>query len=358
MTKDEDLEQIGQKRRGFPGGPTSAGAVSSRLQGDISRMIDAHPTGRKAQFMSMTELATDLAKTGIQILPGESGTIWSRFSSGPFTRIPAFHLAVPTPDEIRRVLRRGSAMVASYLREPDEHHPANTWLYLCTDQDYSLEKLTPAMRRDVRRALRQLRVASLTYDELLTHGAQAFCDTRRRVGLNDGTLEEFRQRFITRRLPEVVILGAWKDNQLAGFLSITEVDDWAEINGNFSVDALRQYGPSDALVYSALSYYLVERKCRLVSYGISSIRDDDNAGGLHRYKKKVGCEARPVHRAFVFHPLLRPLVNRLTLWGVNALLRFRPGDDRLLKARGVLTCLLGGTHVLEVGTESMNEWKQ
>lgn len=316
-------------------------------------MIDKHTT--EAQFMSITEYAADRARTGFRILPGGPGTFWIGFGFGAMMRIPIFHLVPPTSDELKQVLWHGPATIASYTMEPDECHPANTWLYLCTDQTYALEKLAPAMRRNVRRGLRELTISPLTYDQLLAHGAQAFCDTRRRVGLSDGTLEEFQKRFTTQRLPEVAILGAWKDNQLAGFLSITQVDDWVDITGNFSMDDLREYRPSDTLVYSALSHYLVERKCRLVTYTMSSIEADSNAAGLHRYKKKVGFEARPVHRAFVPHPLLRPLANRLTLWGVNRALRFMPGDLRLKKASGVLASMLGDTRLVEAEAKSASD---
>jgi hypothetical protein len=310
-------------------------------------MMDAKPAGHSGPFTPLKTYITDRQKTGFHVLPGKTGTFWIRSDSGPFTRVPTFHLAPPASGELRQVLWSGPAAVANYLLEPDERHPANTWLYLCTDQDYKLEKLAPAMRRNVRRALKELKIAPLTPDELLAHGAQAFCDTRQRVGLSDGTLEEFRARFTTRRLPEMFFIGAWKDNQLAGFLSIIEVDDWAEITGNFSADALRMYRPSDGLVYCTLSYYLVERKCRLVSFATSSIQNDDHTVGLHRFKTKVGFEAQPVHRAFVLHPLLRPLVNQLTLWGVNRLLQLKPSDQRLLKARGALTSLLRATPLLE-----------
>src|SRR5205085_12300160 len=116
-----------------------------------------------------------------------------------------------------------------YLLEPDACHPANAWLYLCTDHGYTLDKLSGNMRREVTRGLKELTISSLLPDQVLTHGTQAFCETRRRLGLSDGTLEEFRKRFTTQGLPEIVYLGAWKDNQLAAFLSILEVDNWVEI---------------------------------------------------------------------------------------------------------------------------------
>ncbi|MFL5626077.1 MAG: hypothetical protein ACJ788_10845 [Ktedonobacteraceae bacterium] len=318
-------------------------------------MIDEQATNHKLQTKTVAEYAADLAKSGERIFSGASGTFWTRHESRAMMRRPTFYVGLPGSHEVRQVLWRTSAAVASYLLEPDEHQPANAWLYVCTDPNYALEKLAPAMRRNVRRGLKELIVAPLTSEQLLSHGSQAFCDTRRRVGLSDGTLEEFRRFFtFSTSLPEMVFLGAWRENQLAAFLSIVEVEDWVEI-GCFSRDALLQYRPNDTLMYSALFHYLVERKCRVVSYGLSSIQAESNAAGLHRFKLKVGFEARPVHRAFMPHPLLRPFVNRLTLWSVNAALQFRPRDRRLKKAGGMLACMLGDISMLDAAGSTSDE---
>ena len=325
-------------------------------KGDSGIMMDVQTTGYKVQSISIVEYATHLARNGVRILPGGMGTFWIEYLYGTLMRIPVFHLEPPASQEVRQILWRGRAAIASYLIEPDERHPANTWLYICTDQAYALEKLSPEMRRNVRLGLKKLAIAPLTADQLLAHGAPAFCDTQRRTGLSAGTPEEFRQYFTFRtRLPEYVFLGAWKDAQLAAFLSILEVDDWVEIEGTYSVDALLRHKPNDALIYSALSHYLVERRCRLVRNGLSPIQADGNATGLHRFKMKVGFEVRPVHRAFVPYPLLRPFVNRLTLWGVNTALRFLPEDRRLKKAGRVMAYLLGETQVPGVAEGSMSD---
>src|SRR5947209_11109360 len=150
-------------------------------------MIDKQTPGSSVQSMSLTEYAADLARSGTQVLMGAPGTLWTRHESGAMMRRPTFYTGPLASNEVREVLWRGRAAIASYLLEPDEHHPANAWLYLCTDHTYALEKLEPAMRRNVRRGLRELTIAPLTVDQVLDHGVQAFCDTRRRVGLSDGT---------------------------------------------------------------------------------------------------------------------------------------------------------------------------
>lgn len=302
-------------------------------------------TSHDKEAMSITNHAEHQKNSGLRVFPGESGTFWIEHETSAMVRIPHFHLVPPTPHEIRQVLWKGRVAIASYLMEPDEHHPANTWLYICMDHAYTLEKLHANGRRDVRRGLRELSITPLTSEQVLAHGVQAFIDTRYRNGLDDGTPAKFLQWFTAlARMPEVVYLGAWKEDHLAAFMTITEVDDWAEI-ACFSMNALRRYTPNDALVFSALSHYLAERQCRLVSYGLSSIQTKSNATGLHKFKLKLGFEARPVHRAFVPHPILRPFINRLTLWGVSTMLHFRPEDRRLKKAEGALKYIFGDAYM-------------
>jgi hypothetical protein len=160
--------------------------------------------------------------------------------------------------------------------------------------------------------------------------------------LQPETRENFRSYFIVRAsCPAHVFLGAWKDRSLASFLSITELDEWAEIDGCFSADALLHCRPNDALFFYALSRYMRKEGCRAVSYGVSSLQAVSNKDGLHAFKTKVGFEAVPIHRAFAFHPLVYLFANRLALWSINLALRLKPGDRRLKKAEGVLACILG-----------------
>lgn len=302
----------------------------------------------KTKQLSISEYANEIEKTGNRIIRGAAGTFWAEYEKVTMMRIPTFYLMPPDSEEIRRIFWKGWAIVASYTLEPDEQHVPNAWLYVCTDPEYSLDKLTPETRRNVRRGLKELRIAEVAIEELLIHGVQAFCDTRQRVGLSDGTREEFKKRFISRATcAGHVFLGAWKDNKLAAFLSITEVDDWAEIEGCFSMNALLRLRPNDFLIYNALYHYLIERKCRIVSYGLSSVQAESNVAGLHVFKTKIGFIAKPVYRAFVFHPLLRPFANQLSLWLINAVLHFRSGNRLLKKAAGMLEVILGKKAIIE-----------
>ncbi len=127
---------------------------------------------------------------------------------------------------------------------------------------------------------------------------------------------------------------------LAAFLSIVDVQDWIEIEGSFSRTDCRRFRPNEALVHSALDWYLTQSGGRRVSFGLSSIQLGHDHDGLQHFKTKFGFAAVPVHRAFVMHGLLRPIANPATLMGVNALVRWRPKERRLRKAAGLLAALV------------------
>jgi hypothetical protein len=304
--------------------------------------MDVQTKSQPKKLLTTTQYALELARSGTPVVQGTQGICWVRHETYAMLRVPTFHLAPPSPAEVRHVLWHGPAAAVGYLLEPDEHHPPNAWLYVCTDRAYALEKCAPAMRRNVRRGRQELKIAPITADQVLAYGFQACRDSVRRLGLRDITLAEFRRQITLRaRCPAHVFLGAWKDGQLAAFLSVTEVKEWADIDGCFSMDALLNLRPNDTLFFYALSHYLREETCRAVSYGVSSLQAVSNADGLHLFKTKVGFEARPVHRVFVLHPVLRPFANRLLLGSINSVLRFSPRARMLKKAEGVLASMLG-----------------
>jgi hypothetical protein len=312
---------------------------------DRSLFVDQLPVSGLPSIgsLSLDEYASALRENGTPVFGRTSVDFWVRYESWGLMRVPTFDTTPPPSGAPGRLLWPGRALVATHLLEPDEEHPANAWLYLCRDRDYSADKLAPTVRRNVRRGSRELRIEPVTTDRLVANGFQAFSDTRSRVGVSDGTREVFTRRFESRgKCRGHVFLGASHEQDLVAFLSLTVVDDWVEIEGCFSSNAALPLRPNDTLMIAALTDYLVTKRCRLVSYGLSSIQAVSNAAGLHEFKTKVGFEAKPVHRAFIVHPLLRPLVNKVTQRGLGALLALTPENRLLKKCDGMLATMLGG----------------
>jgi hypothetical protein len=295
-----------------------------------------------SRALSLSEYAAELAASGTPVYALSNTDFWVRYESWAAMRIPAFVTGPPSAETINAVLGCRRALVATYLLEPDAYHLSNASLYTCSDQEFSVDKLPKDRRQNVRRGSRELRIEPVTTAAVLAKGLQAFSDTRSRVGLTDGTAEIFDTRFSKRgRCSGHEFLGAWHNDDLVAFLSITAVDDWAEIEGGFSSTATRALRPNDTLVAAALTEYLVVRRCRVVSYGLSSIQAANNEAGLHEFKTKLGFVAKPVHRVFATHSLVEPFVNSVTHQGVRAMLSLVPGNRVLKKCDGVMSTILG-----------------
>ncbi|MCE5267551.1 MAG: hypothetical protein LLG00_06680 [Planctomycetaceae bacterium] len=296
--------------------------------------------------ISLAEYVAALSDDGATVVPGADGTYWRSAERLSLERLPTRCLDEPSQDEVRNALRRTRTAVATYNRHADASHPQNAWLYLCQNQDYRVENLESAARRDVRRALREFRFEMVDISRLLQDGAAAFCETRSRLGLSDGVPEAFQKHF--RRFldkPDSQIIAAWRDGEesgpcLAAFMSVSIVERWVTIAA-YSRTAYLRYCPNNGLLHYAMEHFLTQHKLQGLDYGLSSIQEVGKADTLHRFKVRMGFEAIPVHRAFVFHPLLRPLVNPLTLWGLRTCARVHPSSRRLRKAAGLLAAHLG-----------------
>lgn len=288
--------------------------------------------------------ADALRASGAKVFPSESGTFWVSYEQGSMVRMPTFCLTPPAAEEIKRVFQGAKMAVVSYICEPDATRPANALLYTCSDAHYNLENLSKSARRNARLALRRLKIGFIDWPSVIEHGLQAYADTRQRAGLSDVTKDAFHKRFMNfSQNPFHHVIGAWQEDEgvLAAFLTVAVVNDWVEAIGPYSANAYLKYHPNDGLIHYALDHFLVQKGLKIVSYGVSSVQTDSNKAGLHDFKTRVGFRPQPVYRAFLFHPLLRPLANKLTLWCLKVALRLRPGSRLLRKAIGSVEAAVG-----------------
>src|SRR5262249_4467506 len=150
--------------------------------------------------------------------------------------------------------------------DPDEHHPANAWLYACRDPYYSIDKLSKPARRDARRAQRNLLFTLIEAAELIRHGFAAYQETCTRVGLASNTKEEFQRSVeLYSQNPAHLLVGAWRGNTLVAFMTLIVVDDWVEISASCSSNAHRDLCSNDGLANYVLEHFLVQRRFKIVS---------------------------------------------------------------------------------------------
>ncbi len=81
-----------------------------------------------------------------------------------------------------------------------------------------------------------------------------------------------------------------------------------------------------------------------ILYGLHSL---DAPSSVDEFKFRMGYTPQPVRQRVVFHPWLRPLINRATLATLNRLNRSFPGHATLAKAEGMVRFYLEGLKPLQ-----------
>jgi hypothetical protein len=284
--------------------------------------------------MNLHEYGNSLQDCGYKVVFGANNTIWLSHERFSMLRQPTFVTHLPSADEISKVFRESHAAILSFVTSPTEETPANSSLYMCADSGYSIEKLARGARYDVQKGLNEFAIKFIDQSELLALGKQAYRDTLERTGLASDQREAFETAF-RRPRPDRRYLAAMKGDRLAAFLMVTEVEDWVSIGG-YSSNEFLQLRPNNGVIYWAVRHYLVEKKFRIVDYGLSSVQAVSGAEGLNSFKLKMGFQSVSVRREFVLNPLLNPFANRFSWRLVNRMLRFSPRNPLLKKAEGAL----------------------
>lgn len=305
---------------------------------DYAAVTQPAPGGTLADYVAHEQAAGRHA-----VLTAGGTQAWIGGVGGELLRLPMECTDPPDANVVRNLLRLRKIWMVSYLLPPDEAHPANCFDYVCRTSDYVIDGLSSHARRDIRRGLRSFTVRLCRWDELADRGHPAAVDTAARHGYVEPASDKTR-RFVAQRegSPLFEIWGAWEGDDLAAWMSVAKVDDWAVIDLCRSrTDALRNC-PNNALLYAATRRLMVEEKRTYVSYGLSSLQVDVNELSMHKYKVRMEYEALPMRRTFVLHPLLRPLLaSPLASRAWQRLAKARPQFSALRKAAGLARLLSG-----------------
>ena len=280
-----------------------------------------------------------LKNTKINVTEGEGNYFWIKYEGLSAVRFPEFIVNPPSKNEIKRVFKKLKSLLLSYTILPKTTDDANAFLYNCTNNNYNIEDLIKNVRRDIRISQRHLDFEFTDWDDLLSNGFKAFSDTRSRVGLSDGTEKNFKNRFSEfSQNPSHKVVAAKLENEMVAFMSLIVLDDFVIIQGSFSTSEHRKFCPNNGLADFVLNYYLRQKEFKLVCYGLSSIQENTGKEGLHSYKVRIGFEAIPVKRVFIFNPFVSPFkfVIKSSLY---ILLLIFPHNRPIRKASGIIKLL-------------------
>jgi hypothetical protein len=261
-------------------------------------------------------------------------TLWAAYNEYAYIKYPLHDLNAPTKSEIEQIFKKKNPLLISYAVKTDliKH---NAYLYLCSS--FQVSQLKDNFIRNIRKAEKIFTVKQINPAEILEIGLQCYTDTRKRIGLDDGTEKHFIDRFNTHhQRKNITYIGAFTGNELASFASLMLYKDLVEIESIFGRNDFLPNRPNDLLIYSILNQALNIEKLNYVSYGFASIQENNNEEGLHQFKLKCGFEAIPVKRIFLFQPKYRLLFGRFTKFVVKLLLKLFKKNTLLRKLNGIL----------------------
>lgn len=269
---------------------------------------------------------------------------WIQYPRGALLRFPLDCTEPIDAKACAGFLRRRGVRLLNYLVAPDERHPANCVHYVSRDAAYDLQKLGRAARQNVRRGLKSFDLRLCTWSEWAEKGFPAYAETEARHGY--AADERHFRRTVGRWDAQAFheIWGAWRGGDLAAWLTVLKIDDWAMVDIVRSRTDALPGRPNNALLYLAGRQALVEERRRYVTLGTSSLQLGAHEESMHRYKVDMGYEAVPMCRVFVVPPLVRPMLESRAMSRVwdrisNAFPRSGPlrklaGMSRLISGRG------------------------
>jgi hypothetical protein len=241
------------------------------------------------------------------------------YEAGPrvVQAVPFHRLIRPSAEELRE-LTLGRGHIALRYSTPVSAPEGMISYHVVLRGPYDMEMLRSQARNGIRRGLERCTVERIPLERLATEGWELQHETLERQG---------RRRSMTRGqwvracraasdLPGFEAWAALVEGRLAATMLITRVDDICCVPTAQSRSEYRKLHVNNALFYSVSRELLAREGVRSIFYSLHSLDAPESVNG---FKFRMGLMAKPVRQRVVFHPLLRPLADRvdstmLTRW--------------------------------------------
>ncbi len=283
----------------------------------------------------------ELRNQGRNLYYATSGQTWLRFHKWAFMRFPPHNIIPVSKAEQHELFFKAMAPVISHHHLPASPEMANAILYLCSDKEYDISKLSPNNRSKVRRGQKRMEVRRATTQEIAEKGYESYHDTCTRNGITPVLKNVFQAKWRnTNKFPFREHWAAFVNEEIAAIGEVWLCEKWAELISTTSANKYLKDYSNHTLFYTILHDILHRQEIESVSYGLSSVQANSKKASLHHFKMSVNLEAIPIMRKIEVHPFLRPAFGKTTLKCVNLLGRMFPRTRHLLAAKGALELML------------------
>lgn len=253
---------------------------------------------------SAEAVAEIYSRHGYQVVRSESCWWFNEYRQKYVYFSSPLHWKVsPMEQEVREIFRQIPSAVALRFISPSSGQGKPSCIWNCR-KPYSLVALEKKARNETRRGLEQCEVHPISFSKLIELGWNAHSDTFNRHGEQTKSLG-FDVSLDS--IPAYKAWGAFVGNELAAYLVVLLVDNFAHIIIERSVTSLLNHRPNNALVFRAVSELLSSGDIDVVSYGWDSLVYNS---GLEQFKLGMGFIKEPVNQQIIVNPKFRLLFSK------------------------------------------------
>jgi len=311
--------------RGKPGAENDVGGnVTLRSGSKVNARVYAEWLGRQGQRV---------VRTG--------SSYWQRIAPGVYQAFPYHWLIAPGERELEELFFRHRAVAVRYSLAADAAQGLASYHVVRQGGAYGLESLGYRTRKNVRLGLRRCAVERIAFSRLAEEGWRLRSETLERQGREMRVSpESWRKRFLLAgELEGFEAWGALVAGRLAAYLVAFHMDDCCYLLYQQSGREFLRECVNNALTFVATETLAARPGVRLLFYGMHSL---DASASMNEFKFHMGYQAKAVRQRVVFHPLIRPFINRASYRVLQQVARWRPKSRALSKAEGMLRFYLEG----------------
>jgi hypothetical protein len=270
---------------------------------------------------------------------------WCDHGPRVYQAVPYHWRIQPSEQELRQLLVGEGAIALRYSTPIEAALGKASYHVVLEGAGYGLELLSANARSTVQRGLKRCRVARIPLNRLAEEGWRLQRDTQERQG-RVGSLDQTRWKRLSlaaQGLPGFEAWGAIVHGDLAATILTACVDGVCNM---LYPQSHRDYFTSYAnnvLAYTVTHEMLSRPGVKSIFYGLHSL---DAPASVDEFKFRMGYVAKTVRQRVVFHPWLRPAVNRASHVALQYLRHRRPTSPTLAKAEGMCRFYLDGQRPL------------
>lgn len=278
-----------------------------------------------------------------------ASSYWHNQGPRVYQAFPYHWKIEPDEDEITHLFRRHGMIGARYSSPLTAPFGIGSYHVIANNDAGSLDMLSKKARYDVRKGLRIGVVEPIPLCRLAADGWILRVETLARQG-RAGAENETWWRTLCQAadgLPGFEAWGSTVDGTLVAALLAFTCDDCCSVFFQQSRTAFLVSGVNNALTFMFTQTVLSRPEIKSIFYGLHSL---DAPPSVDEFKFRMGYTAQPVRQRVVFHPWLRPLINRASYAALARFARVHSGNPTLAKAEGMLRFYLEGRLPLEQQT--------